>query len=69
MAGYLLEWILKASHVNHKLHRWLHRLDSPRVHLLAITMVLTGHAAEHLHQEEENHEQEEHLHQEEENHE
>mmetsp|Transcript_46702 Transcript_46702/g.144290 ORF Transcript_46702/g.144290 Transcript_46702/m.144290 type:complete len:120 (+) Transcript_46702:31-390(+) len=61
LAGYLLEWLLEASHVSHRLHRLLHKLHSPKVQLLAITMVLAGHLAEHLHQEEENHHQEHRL--------
>mmetsp|Transcript_50699 Transcript_50699/g.151718 ORF Transcript_50699/g.151718 Transcript_50699/m.151718 type:complete len:118 (+) Transcript_50699:59-412(+) len=61
LLGYALEWLLEASHASHQLHRWLHRLHSPKVQLLAITMVLAGHLAEHAHQEEENHHQEERL--------
>lgn len=61
LAGYALEWILEACHTNKRLHHMLHRLLTPKVHLLAITMVLAGHIAEHLHHEEEVHEQEEHI--------
>ncbi|CAE7833706.1 unnamed protein product [Symbiodinium necroappetens] len=59
--GYALEWLLEACHSSSKLHTMLHRINTPKFHLLAITMVLAGHVAEHLHQEEENHHQEAHL--------
>merc|ERR1719291_929381 len=58
MLGYALEWLLEATHVSKRMHHWLHRFTTPRVHLLAISCVLLGHMAEHHHQEEENHEQE-----------
>eukprot|EP00933_Yihiella_yeosuensis_P068726 TRINITY_DN7467_c4_g1_i1.p1 TRINITY_DN7467_c4_g1~~TRINITY_DN7467_c4_g1_i1.p1 ORF type:complete len:125 (+),score=20.90 TRINITY_DN7467_c4_g1_i1:87-461(+) len=61
LAGYFLEWILEATHSSKRLHHLLHRINTPKVHLLAITMVLAGHLAEHLHQEEENHHQEDRL--------
>eukprot|EP00440_Ansanella_granifera_P056399 gb/GFBE01061123.1/.p1 GENE.gb/GFBE01061123.1/~~gb/GFBE01061123.1/.p1 ORF type:complete len:132 (+),score=28.60 gb/GFBE01061123.1/:1-396(+) len=61
IAGYALEWILEACHSSSRLHRWLHHINTPKFHLLAITLVLAGHVAEHLHQEEENHHQEAHL--------
>mmetsp|Transcript_27193 Transcript_27193/g.61701 ORF Transcript_27193/g.61701 Transcript_27193/m.61701 type:complete len:117 (+) Transcript_27193:77-427(+) len=63
LAGYAVEWILEAAHVSKRLHHWLHRfrLNSPKVHLFAITLVLAGHLAEHAHQEEENHHQEERM--------
>merc|ERR1740122_865135 len=63
LLGYALEWILEAGHVSKRLHHWLHRykLNSPKVHLLAISFVLAGHLAEHAHQEEENHHQEERM--------
>mmetsp|Transcript_94491 Transcript_94491/g.211821 ORF Transcript_94491/g.211821 Transcript_94491/m.211821 type:complete len:116 (-) Transcript_94491:45-392(-) len=61
LLGYALEWVLEASHVSHKLHGWLRGLHNPKVQLLAISMVLAGHLAEHAHQEEENHHQEERL--------
>mmetsp|Transcript_29956 Transcript_29956/g.56185 ORF Transcript_29956/g.56185 Transcript_29956/m.56185 type:complete len:114 (-) Transcript_29956:154-495(-) len=59
--GYALEWLLEACHSSSKLHKLLHPINTPKFHLLAITMVLAGHVAEHLHQEEENHHQEAHL--------
>ncbi|CAE7692633.1 unnamed protein product [Symbiodinium pilosum] len=59
--GYFLEWLLEACHSSGKLHKLLHPINTPKFHLLAITMVLAGHVAEHLHQEEENHHQEAHL--------
>eukprot|EP00929_Paragymnodinium_shiwhaense_P087885 TRINITY_DN48034_c0_g1_i1.p1 TRINITY_DN48034_c0_g1~~TRINITY_DN48034_c0_g1_i1.p1 ORF type:complete len:115 (+),score=14.63 TRINITY_DN48034_c0_g1_i1:131-475(+) len=61
LIGYGLEWLLEASHVSKRLHHWLHRLVNPKMHLLAISCVLVGHVAEHLHQEEENHHQEAHI--------
>mmetsp|Transcript_2175 Transcript_2175/g.5384 ORF Transcript_2175/g.5384 Transcript_2175/m.5384 type:complete len:110 (-) Transcript_2175:73-402(-) len=61
LLGYAIEWLLEATHVSRRMHRWFHRLTSPRVHLLAISCVLAGHFAEHLHQEEENHAQEERI--------
>ena len=61
LLGYALEWLLEASHASSKLHKILHSINTPKVHLLAISMVLAGHVAEHLHQEEENHHQEAHL--------
>mmetsp|Transcript_62272 Transcript_62272/g.166508 ORF Transcript_62272/g.166508 Transcript_62272/m.166508 type:complete len:118 (-) Transcript_62272:42-395(-) len=61
LLGYALEWLLEASHASHRLHHWLHKLHTPKVQLLAISMVLAGHLAEHAHQEEENHHQEERL--------
>eukprot|EP00429_Kryptoperidinium_foliaceum_P064238 CAMPEP_0176063624 /NCGR_PEP_ID=MMETSP0120_2-20121206/31733_1 /TAXON_ID=160619 /ORGANISM="Kryptoperidinium foliaceum, Strain CCMP 1326" /LENGTH=169 /DNA_ID=CAMNT_0017397199 /DNA_START=50 /DNA_END=554 /DNA_ORIENTATION=- len=61
LAGYALEALLKLSHASHRAHHKLHFLDTPRIHLLAVLMILTGHLAEHLHQEEENHHQEARL--------
>eukprot|EP00435_Cladocopium_sp_Y103_P071708 s523_g38.t1 len=62
LLGYALEWLLEASHASSRMHKILHSINTPKVHLLAISMVLAGHIAEHLHQEEENHHQEAHLH-------
>ena len=62
LLGYALEWLLEACHASSRLHKMLHSIQTPKVHLLAISMVLAGHVAEHLHQEEENHHQEAHLH-------
>ncbi|CAE8702004.1 unnamed protein product, partial [Polarella glacialis] len=61
LAGYGLEWLLEAVHSSHRLHKLLGFVNTPRVHLIAITLVLAGHIAEHVHQEEENHHQEAHL--------
>ncbi|CAJ1354672.1 unnamed protein product [Effrenium voratum] len=59
--GYALEWLLEACHSSSKMHKLLHGINNPKTHLLAISLVLAGHIAEHLHQEEENHHQEAHL--------
>mmetsp|Transcript_41651 Transcript_41651/g.90785 ORF Transcript_41651/g.90785 Transcript_41651/m.90785 type:complete len:129 (-) Transcript_41651:241-627(-) len=61
LVGYGLEWILELSHANHKVHRRIRRYTGPKFRLLAMSMVLAGHLAEHIHQEEENHEQEDRI--------
>eukprot|EP00930_Biecheleria_cincta_P086304 TRINITY_DN75611_c0_g1_i1.p1 TRINITY_DN75611_c0_g1~~TRINITY_DN75611_c0_g1_i1.p1 ORF type:complete len:131 (-),score=18.76 TRINITY_DN75611_c0_g1_i1:107-499(-) len=61
LAGYALEWLLEACHSSHRLHKLLRHINTPKFHLLAISMVLAGHVAEHLHHEEEHHHQETHL--------
>mmetsp|Transcript_96571 Transcript_96571/g.295429 ORF Transcript_96571/g.295429 Transcript_96571/m.295429 type:complete len:117 (-) Transcript_96571:61-411(-) len=59
--GYALEVLLELAHVSKRAHRALPFLHKPWMHVLAIVMVLTGHLAEHVHQEEENHHQETRL--------
>mmetsp|Transcript_24389 Transcript_24389/g.44172 ORF Transcript_24389/g.44172 Transcript_24389/m.44172 type:complete len:127 (+) Transcript_24389:65-445(+) len=61
LAGYALEWLLEACHSSSRLHKLLKSINTPKFHLLAISMVLAGHVAEHMHQEEENTHQEAHL--------
>eukprot|EP00927_Polykrikos_kofoidii_P021324 TRINITY_DN2020_c0_g1_i1.p1 TRINITY_DN2020_c0_g1~~TRINITY_DN2020_c0_g1_i1.p1 ORF type:complete len:117 (+),score=15.35 TRINITY_DN2020_c0_g1_i1:101-451(+) len=58
LLGYVLEWLMSATHLSQRLHRSLRQLTSPKAHLLAVTCILIGHCAEHMHQEDENHEQE-----------
>eukprot|EP00428_Durinskia_dybowskii_P072678 CAMPEP_0170398196 /NCGR_PEP_ID=MMETSP0117_2-20130122/23274_1 /TAXON_ID=400756 /ORGANISM="Durinskia baltica, Strain CSIRO CS-38" /LENGTH=172 /DNA_ID=CAMNT_0010654739 /DNA_START=103 /DNA_END=619 /DNA_ORIENTATION=- len=61
IAGYALEALLELGHTSKRAHHRFHFLHKPWVHLLAILMILTGHLAEHVHQEEENHHQEARL--------
>lgn len=56
--GYVLEALLEFMHINKKANRKLRILHKPWMHLAAILMIIVGHLAEHVHQEEENHEQE-----------
>lgn len=58
IAGYALEAVLELMHTSKRAHHKLHFLNKPWVHLAAVLMVLTGHLAEHVHQEEENQHQE-----------
>merc|ERR1719401_2919608 len=58
IAGYALEALLELTHVSKRAHHRLSFLHKPWVHLMAILMIIVGHLAEHVHQEEENHHQE-----------
>mmetsp|Transcript_46676 Transcript_46676/g.110999 ORF Transcript_46676/g.110999 Transcript_46676/m.110999 type:complete len:118 (-) Transcript_46676:352-705(-) len=58
LLGYALEWLMEYAHVNHKFGRWLGRcapLRVPKAQLLAVTMIIVGHVAEHLHHGDEHH--------------
>ena len=52
LIGYMVEWTIEMSHNNTRLHHILHQHAS-KMGLLAVTMVILGHATEHFHQEEE----------------
>mmetsp|Transcript_40923 Transcript_40923/g.61831 ORF Transcript_40923/g.61831 Transcript_40923/m.61831 type:complete len:115 (-) Transcript_40923:328-672(-) len=57
-----IEAMLESRHVSKRAHKYFHFLHKPWVHLALVIMEIVGHLAEHLHQEEENHEQEHRLH-------
>mmetsp|Transcript_11877 Transcript_11877/g.27043 ORF Transcript_11877/g.27043 Transcript_11877/m.27043 type:complete len:116 (-) Transcript_11877:44-391(-) len=58
LLGYAVEWLLEYTHVNHRFGKWLGRLvpiKPPRVGLIAVSMIIIGHIAEHLRHDEEHH--------------
>merc|ERR1719240_390469 len=62
LGGHVIEWVCELTHVSKAAHRRLHGPALHRLGLFAVTCIIVGHLAEHVHQEEENHHQEHRIH-------
>eukprot|EP00746_Dinoflagellata_sp_MGD_P014337 gnl/MRDRNA2_/MRDRNA2_131372_c0_seq1.p1 gnl/MRDRNA2_/MRDRNA2_131372_c0~~gnl/MRDRNA2_/MRDRNA2_131372_c0_seq1.p1 ORF type:complete len:166 (+),score=28.21 gnl/MRDRNA2_/MRDRNA2_131372_c0_seq1:63-500(+) len=62
LGGHLIEWVCELTHVSKSAHRRLHGPALHRLGLFAVTCIIVGHLAEHVHQEDENHHQEHRFH-------